>query len=1000
MLTPMRTTRSELALKLTLISQQVYEVETASWQGALTILPVFLDHVLHPLLTDAAFLTEVYHITGSGKKQGVVYCEMAGREDGEEDIVDAEVRAAMFGRGTGAENLLTYAYDCGGRTEKISSELTNLLVREYHRKFYTPGNLTVIVAGHVDEDSLLATMGAALVGEKSSPMSLVMEPPASLTATLHRTVRFPCQDEDFGSICFAWRGPVLEDVYTLAALDVLYVFKSNHQPVLIDPRRMDHLTNNSSSPLQQLFVPVGCDVSYDVKTYAQTCFTITLDGVPTSSSDDASVETVSVESFDDEAEEETEGGGYLQGDQMERTLFDYFKGLHDELQASDAMQQLSESIERGHRALLEEAEESAMDIVTESVITDVLSATFVGGASVTAHVGSDLASRRDTLNRLQRESSDFWRSLLNKYILCAVVVIVKAIPDGSLAISKAEKVRLEEETFCSSLSSEERLVLETSAETARQKNTVSLPVDLLLTMPNLYEIDLRDGLPKCHSSWMELQGSQFAAAHVVTVESNFASVALHLNISALPKRLHPYLLLFQELLFDSPLEGLPSQGDSRPSSNRIDDYRLLVKNIHEDMISFSADAGGQGSALSNLMQLKARCIPNNIETTIHWLLAIIFRTKFDKESVARVSEKLLMRIKEAHRDGSEVLNAAVDALAVAHDAKMHAKKDDDDALMFSRYIDGTTNIVHQVVFLKQLRHGLQKSKTWALIGDRLEDLRRSILKVSANKYTFCSFVLPTSMEVRRKECVEYLAKTWNLELQHKKLDHVQYSILEPTASCPLSIPYPIPSRRLPSQQLAYGVKGLDTGCFLHYVPCHVRDSRERMCVILLCQLLSQGDGPLYSAVRGRGLAYDVRVEYCRWPYEIQAFESRPGTICLSLSESISPSDAIKACYHYIYSLMQPEARLGAFSSAALATAKSSLMYMCRSKRSTGYACAASCMSAVFQVREDHEQFFDALKGFSHLDDQIEVEQSIKHITQDDLVSTFMKYFPTFLAPTE
>lgn len=51
------------------------------------ILPVFLDHVLHPTLRDDQYVTEVYHVDGEGKQQGVVFSEMAARENSEADLV-------------------------------------------------------------------------------------------------------------------------------------------------------------------------------------------------------------------------------------------------------------------------------------------------------------------------------------------------------------------------------------------------------------------------------------------------------------------------------------------------------------------------------------------------------------------------------------------------------------------------------------------------------------------------------------------------------------------------------------------------------------------------------------------------------------------------------------------------------------------------------------------------------------------------------------------------
>ena len=53
-----------------------YTVYTAGPSGFLHILPVYLDHILHPNLREEDYLTEVHHINGEGQDAGVVYSEM------------------------------------------------------------------------------------------------------------------------------------------------------------------------------------------------------------------------------------------------------------------------------------------------------------------------------------------------------------------------------------------------------------------------------------------------------------------------------------------------------------------------------------------------------------------------------------------------------------------------------------------------------------------------------------------------------------------------------------------------------------------------------------------------------------------------------------------------------------------------------------------------------------------------------------------------------------
>lgn len=53
-----------------------YTVYTAGSDGFLNILPVYMDHILHPMLRDQDFVTEVHHVNGNGEDAGVVYSEM------------------------------------------------------------------------------------------------------------------------------------------------------------------------------------------------------------------------------------------------------------------------------------------------------------------------------------------------------------------------------------------------------------------------------------------------------------------------------------------------------------------------------------------------------------------------------------------------------------------------------------------------------------------------------------------------------------------------------------------------------------------------------------------------------------------------------------------------------------------------------------------------------------------------------------------------------------
>ena len=207
-----------------------YTATTAGPVGMYRLLPVFLDHILHPTLRQTQFVTEVYHVDGDGREQGVVFAEMNGRENTEADLLDHALRGLLF-PGT------PFAHDCGGRTEAIAT-LTNDAIQEYHARFYRPDRLTVIVCGQIDAARLLDAVasvdfgpgpgtgpgtgtgtgpgtgtgtGTGPAADAAPPSSSKATPTSTLSgdlappAVLSRVVPFPSPQDDIASISFGWR---------------------------------------------------------------------------------------------------------------------------------------------------------------------------------------------------------------------------------------------------------------------------------------------------------------------------------------------------------------------------------------------------------------------------------------------------------------------------------------------------------------------------------------------------------------------------------------------------------------------------------------------------------------------------------------------------------------------------------------------------------------------------------------------------------------------------
>ena len=79
----------------------VYTITTAGSDGFLQVLPIYLDHILYPTLTESGCYTEVHHVNGKGEDAGVVYSEMQGRENSSSDRLHRRMLQMLYPEGLG-----------------------------------------------------------------------------------------------------------------------------------------------------------------------------------------------------------------------------------------------------------------------------------------------------------------------------------------------------------------------------------------------------------------------------------------------------------------------------------------------------------------------------------------------------------------------------------------------------------------------------------------------------------------------------------------------------------------------------------------------------------------------------------------------------------------------------------------------------------------------------------------------------------------------------------
>jgi Zn-dependent M16 (insulinase) family peptidase len=134
------------------VDHTCYTITTAGTDGFLNLLPIYMDHILYPTLTDSAYITEVHHVNGDGEDAGVVYCEMQARENTSDDLTHYEMLQLMYPGKCG------YKSETGGRMLNLRVSTSNEKVQSYHHGYYRPDNLCLVITGQIEASQIFETL--------------------------------------------------------------------------------------------------------------------------------------------------------------------------------------------------------------------------------------------------------------------------------------------------------------------------------------------------------------------------------------------------------------------------------------------------------------------------------------------------------------------------------------------------------------------------------------------------------------------------------------------------------------------------------------------------------------------------------------------------------------------------------------------------------------------------------------------------------------------------
>ncbi|EME39208.1 hypothetical protein DOTSEDRAFT_75067 [Dothistroma septosporum NZE10] len=754
-----------------------YSLKTAGWEGFSQILPVYLEHLIVPTMTDSACYTEVHHIDGTGHDAGVVYSEMQARENTPSDLMELHRRVMMYPEGNG------FRSETGGMTKELRV-LTADRIRAYHKEMYQPKNLRVIITGEVDHDELLQILDdfettivedVPKLGDPFRRPWVDSKPTPRLTETKVDTIQFPEEDESMGELTVGWLGPNCDDALAVASLTVLLAYLAD-SPISV--------LENTLVEREQL-----CSaVYYEVETRPDivTWFYLT------------SVET----------------------DQLRSVYERLITVLRETLDKPLDMSYLSDCIKRERRQLKERAE-SSEDFFTQPLIEDHCFSDREGRALKDIETLSEL----DTLATWTEQQ---WKDALAKYFVDNHHVCVLGVPSKELSERSTQEEKDRVEAQKQRLGSEGLEKLSKTLDEAKAENGKPIPDELLEQfpvpkpelVPFISTVTARSGAArKMGRLDNEIQqiidraddGSPFFI-HFEHIPSNFVRIKLYMGTTGVPAELRPVLSLYLNNLFTTPVY--------------IDGKRLefedLVTELEKDTISYYVNSsyGNQ-----QMVAITAMTEPESYAKVISRIRTVLFDAIHDPVRIHASLTKILADIPAEKRAGDSMVWAVNSMISSNRNANCHA-----------------TNTLTKALYLKHLRK-LLKQEPKAVIS-KLETLCASLHRPENFRAVVIADITKLPNPVSGwQNLLKDLPITKTLE----PLDDLKSTISD-VGNNPGTAAYIIPITAVDSSYIVLTSPGPDS--YSH---------PDLPSLIVAIAFLRAVEGPLWTSIRGTGLAYGASI---------------------------------------------------------------------------------------------------------------------------------------------
>ncbi|NLD73728.1 MAG: peptidase M16 [Chloroflexi bacterium] len=199
-----------------------YPVASTNAQDLYNLIDVYMDAVLHPLLTELTFQQEAWHYELDGPDsplaiKGVVYNEMRGAYSSPDSLLYRYGQQTLL-----PDN--AYGFDSGGDPEVIPS-LTYEQFLAFHRTYYHPSNALIFFYGDDDPEERLRRMAGYLEGYERREVKADVALQPAFSEPRRVTIPYPVSEEEAeGSkamVTVGWLLPEVTDPVLTMSMGIL-----------------------------------------------------------------------------------------------------------------------------------------------------------------------------------------------------------------------------------------------------------------------------------------------------------------------------------------------------------------------------------------------------------------------------------------------------------------------------------------------------------------------------------------------------------------------------------------------------------------------------------------------------------------------------------------------------------------------------------------------------------------------------------------------------------